>query len=176
MRAPFFVLLGSLALGCGPSQSTTIQPGVEGLPPYTSADVPLFDDGVSAEVVGGEVERGEPTQGRAKAADGVARVRFVTVTRDSTGEGESYALEVAAVGPPIKGPALASLGLTLDARNPSYGLVRNADSSLVGVAVLLLYKRFNDSGRPVTHWHIEADNDRVQKAIDKARLLGAFER
>jgi hypothetical protein len=177
MRVGILLLSGWLALGCAPAATHTPQPGAEGLPPYTSGDAALFDDGVSAEVIGGEVERAEPTEGRARAADGLARVRFTTVTRDSTGEAERYALEVTPVGPPIKGPALPStLALTLNATNPSYGVVRNADTALVGVAVLIFYKRFNDSGSPVTRWHIEADNDRVHKAIDKARLLGEFER
>jgi hypothetical protein len=173
MRVGFLVLAAVLAGGCGSSQGRSVEPSADGLPPYTTADAPLFDDGLSPEVFAGEVERAEPTEARARAADGIARVRFVTVTRDSTGDGESYALEVSPSGPPIKGTGLpATIGLTLGASNPSYALVRNAEAGLVGVAVLMFYKRFNESGRAVTRWHIEADNQRVNKAIERARWLG----
>jgi hypothetical protein len=119
----------------------------------------------------------DPSGERARRAEGIVPARVRTVTRDTTGEAESYLLDVAPSGPALKGPSPTTpLSLTVPAANPSFPLVSSMDSRLVGTQLLLFYKRYADGGEVVLHWRAELDGPRVRQVIENAKLMSELGR
>ena len=163
--------------GCGAGRAPVWDPSAANLPAYTASDAALLDDRLSPEVFGAVVDPSDPVGRRASLADGIVRARLVTVTRDSTGQSESYVLELQPAPPALKGPDIAErLALTIPPANPSFAFVKSSDSELVGRPVIVIYKRYNEGGQATLRWHIEADNPRVMEALDRARIMGELGR
>lgn len=170
-------LLVLAAASCVPAASAARDPAAGPLPPYGAAEAALLDDRLGAEVFGALVDTSEPTGRRAALADGIVRARVTTLTADNSGGSESYSLELAPVGDALKGPSVNErLVLSIRVTNPSFAALKASADELVGKSVIVLYKHFNESGQASLRWHIEADNERVLRAIEQARLLGAFGR
>ena len=163
---------------CGPSgPRPAADPDLAHLPPFTASDAALLDDRLSAEVFGGEAEAADPVGRRAALADGIMRAKVVTVTRDSTGQAESFVITLAPLPPALKGPSVSeSLSLSIPPTNPSFGFVKSFEAELVGRVVILLYKRYAEDGESTLRWRIEADTPRVNRAIDQARIMGELRR
>lgn len=163
---------------CGPARQTPADgTSAANLPPYTAKEAALLDDRLSPEVFGAVVDSSDPVGRRAAVADGIVRARLVTVTRDSTGQSESFVLEIQPVPPALKGPDISErLALAIPVENPSFAFVKSFEAELVGRAVIVIYKRFNEGGQPTLRWHIEAENPRVVGAIDRARIMGELGR
>jgi len=143
------------------------------LAPYAGPDLQLFDDTLAPEVFGAFPDSSDPLAARARSAEGVVPVRVRTVTRDTTGEVESYTVDVVPSGPALKGPnPTTSLALTVPTSGASFPLVRASEAGLVGSGLLLFYKRFQDRGAVVLHWRAELDTPRVRKVVEEATLLG----
>lgn len=172
------LLAVALLTACASAQPTgPIPTNAAYLPPYGGQEASLFDDTFSGEVFGATADESEPLRPRASFADGIVPVRVRTVTRDATGDEESYLVEVVPAGPALKGPNPSSgLSLTVPASSPSFPLVRSVDAGLVGATLLLFYKQFQDSGSAVLHWRGELDTPRVRQVVDNARLMGELGR
>lgn len=177
-RPRLALLVLALLAACGPSRQTpTAGASAVNLPLYTAADASLLDDRLSPEVFGAVVDSSDPVGRRAARADGIVRARLVTVTRDSTGQSESYVLEIQPAPPALKGPDIAErLVLTIPTANPSFAFVKSFETELVGRSVIVIYKRFSEGGQPTLRWHIEAENPRVLQAIERARIMGELGR
>lgn len=170
------LLAAALVAGCGPAPRPSPTPGV-GLPGYGGQEQQLFDDTLAPEVFGGAPDPSEPLQARARYAEGIVPVLVRTVTRDASGEGESFLVDVAPAGPALKGPSPeGALSLTISRASASFALVRSVDSSLVGTRLLLFYKRYWSGESAVLHWRAEADTARVRQVIEQARLMGELGR
>lgn len=163
---------------CGPSRSgPAADPSAANLPAYAASDAALMDDRLSPEVFGAEADASDPVGRRAALADGIVRAKVVTVTRDSSGRDERFVVTLAPLAPPLKGPSVSeSLGLGISPTNPSFGFVKSFEGELVGRVVILFYKRYAENGEPTLRWHVEADNPRVNQAIDQARIMGELRR
>ncbi len=92
------------------------------------------------------------------------------MTRDSRGQAASYVLIVVPTGA-VRGSAAGPITLSVDATSPSFPWVRSADADLVGRAVILFVKRYNDGGSPVVHFHAEPDGPEMRRAVESAMLL-----
>jgi hypothetical protein len=147
------------------------------LPAFTADDSLLLDDSFSPEIFGAVVDSSDPLGARARRAEGIQLVRVATVTRDANGDRERYVVEVAPADSAAKGQGLSGpVTLTLEEANPSFAFVRSVDSDLVGTRLVLFFRRYNDGGRVMLHWHVEAANQRVQKAVENAKLMNEFGR
>jgi hypothetical protein len=167
-----------IATACGPTREPEAAPVAEGLPPYTAAEATLFDDTLDPEIFGAELsgmEAGGDTKlaERTRRADSVVAVRVATVTREGgRSEGAAYELSLVPVGPPLSGaPVEGTLTVTIRAKSPSFPLVRRADTAFTGAQLILFFKRYNQQGQAVAHWHGKPDNEAVRVAVERARLL-----
>ncbi|MFO0571067.1 MAG: hypothetical protein U0263_35870 [Polyangiaceae bacterium] len=176
MPAPLRGLTAGLLIGlsaCTVNRNPVRDAAADGLPAYTVRDAGLLDDRFSPELFGAIADSSEPTAERAKLAEGIARGRVVTVTLDSTGETEHFVVDLALVSPAVKG-ALPDekVSLSVGAESPSFAFLKSVESGLVGTPVVLLYKRYNQGGQATLRWYVEAENQRVVGAIERARLMG----
>lgn len=176
-RISTFLLAAALVAGCGPTPSRAPPPSAGGLPGYDAREQQLFDDTLAPELFGGAPDASEPLQARARFAEGIVPCQVRTVTRDASGETESFLVDVAPSGAALKGPdPQGSLSLTIPRTSASFALVRSVDSSLVGARLLLFYKRYWSGQDAILHWRAEADTPRVRQVIEQARLMGELGR
>ncbi|MCA9640632.1 MAG: hypothetical protein H6718_33430 [Polyangiaceae bacterium] len=168
------LLAASLALvACGPALSE--QPS--GLPPYTATSAGLFDDTLASEIFDMPSAEQTPAQqqrrlrGRVTEADLVVQVRVSTVTRDGTGENVRYNLSLTPVAAPLKGQVSGAIEVEVGPTSPSFALVRSEDTRLVGRQLLLLLKRFDESGAVTNHFRGEAATPENADQIRKMMAL-----
>ncbi|MCA9632085.1 MAG: hypothetical protein KC766_30735 [Myxococcales bacterium] len=161
MRTQRLTLLAFLVLGaCGPSATSSSTP--LGLPAYTATSAALFDDTMASEIFDMPSAEQTPAQrqrqlyGRVSEADVIVQVRVSTVTRDGTGEDVRYTLSLSAVATPLRGEVDAPIEVVVGPTSPSFALVRSEDTRLVGRQLLLLLKRFDESGTRTNHFRGEA--------------------
>lgn len=174
----YALLAAALLTACSPSApSGPSAPSTQGLAPFAGPETQLFDDTLSPEIFGAPADPSDPLEERARRAEGIVPSRIRTVTRDLTGEVESYVLDVMPSGPALKGPnPSTALSLTVPPANPSFPLVSSTDSRLVGTQLLLFYKRYADGGQVVLHWRAELDGPRVRQVIENAKLMSELGR
>ncbi|HEX7669755.1 MAG TPA: hypothetical protein VF395_09240 [Polyangiaceae bacterium] len=171
------VLGAGTVAGCG-SSSPRVVSAVAGLPEYTAADAAIFGDTLSASVFGLPPElppRDDPKLAeRAQRADTIVGARIATVSAESLAGVHGYTLSIVTDPTPIAGAAPESqIELRIGPGNPSLSRVQTADTSLMGRRFLLFSRRYADEGEPVLHFHGEADNPEVRKAIESAKALDA---
>jgi hypothetical protein len=147
------------------------------LPAFSASEAALFDDTIALGVFGADLEETDPAKDpklreRVGRSDAVVPVKVSTVTSDTGGELQGYQLVVLPTGAALHGKAASGqLILEISSRSPAYPFVKSADAALVGRALILMYKRYNENGAVATHWRLEADTDEIRKAIAQASAL-----
>lgn len=177
-RLLFFWLVVAAGVACSPAGGPAVSASADRYPPYSDADALLFDDTFAPAVFGLDIgtPAGKALTDRARQADSVQRVRITTVSSQGDPDAPDYTLVLAALPPPLAG-AGDSGPITVDvvANSPSYPLMRGAEGSLVGKAVILLSKRYKEGGHITLHWRGEPDTDAVRAAVSQARALHDLE-
>jgi hypothetical protein len=164
------------AQGCGPSAAPVAAPVSEGLPSYTAEEAALFDDTIDLTVFG-RVPSIRPAEDpklpeRVLHADSVVLVKIATVTSDR-GQATSpfFQLAFKPLAPAFTGSTpTEAVAVTVAPNSPSYQFVVLTDAGLIGRVVVLMFKRYKESGSTVLHWHIESDTKEVREAIERAKL------
>lgn len=149
-----------------------------GLPPYTAEAAALFDDTLASEIFGVPGAEQTPAHqqrrlyGRVSEADVIVPVRVATVTRDGIGEHVRYNLSLAPIADPLRGSTEGTVEVEVGPTSPSFALVRSEDTRLVGRQLLLLMKRFDESGVTTNHFRGEPA---TPENIERVRKLMALD-
>lgn len=167
---------GTLPPGCGrPSRPSSVP--LEAMHPYDGPDRQRFDDSIDPAVLGLALERGDYRRdgtflARAQTAHGVARVRIVTVSVDSSREDAPFRLQLRRVGVPLKRLDQAeSIEVEVRPGSPSYSLLRQYETKLSNRTALAMWKRFRQGEEPSTHFYLAPDNDEALAAAREALAL-----
>jgi hypothetical protein len=171
--------LSLLAATCGPSAAPVAAPIAEGLPSYSAEEAVLFDDTIDLTVFG-RAQTIRPSEDpklpeRVKQAEVVVLAKIATVTSDR-GQGGSpfYQLAFKPVAPALTGTTPTEpVMVTVAPTSPSYQFVVLTDAGLIGRVVVLMFKRYKESGSTVVHWHVESDTQEVRAAIESAQRAAA---
>jgi hypothetical protein len=171
--------LSLLAATCGPSAAPVAAPIAEGLPSYSAEEAVLFDDTIDLTVFG-RAQTIRPSEDpklpeRVKQAEVVVLAKIATVTSDR-GQGGSafYQLAFKPVAPALSGTTPTEpVMVTVAPNSPSYQFVVLTDAGLIGRVVVLMFKRYKESGSTVVHWHVESDTQEVRAAIESAQRTAA---
>ncbi len=163
--------------GCSPPQQAEAAVDVDDLPAFSATEAALFDDTITGNAFGDDVDETGPDQQlklseRSVRADGIVPVKISTVTSDTRGDDQVYQLVLVPNGAPLHGPEQAEpIPVTVSSDSPSFPFVHGADAELVGKQFIFLYRRYNVDGSATTHWRLEADSNEVRKAIAEARIM-----
>ena len=164
--------------GCGPSAAPVAAPVSEGLPSYTPEEAALFDDTFDLTVFG-RAPTIRPSEDpklpeRVKQAESVVLAKIATVTSDR-GQSSSpyYQIAFKPVAPLSGAAASEPVTVSVGPNSPSYQFVVLTDAGLIGRVVVLMFKRYKESGSTVVHWHVESDTREVRAAIESARSAAA---
>lgn len=165
-------LVFSAAVGCAAGSPGANRP----LPSYAGHAIELFDDAIEPRAVGLDLEQtADPRSDallreRAQTGDAAIRVRIGTLTEKQDGAATSYQLgmrilEILAGSYP---PADDFI-VTIDAKNPSAGIVRNLQEGIVGKTFIALVRAFvRPDGDHELHFHLVPDAKPEQAAIRAA--------
>ena len=165
-------LLGVLALDCAGGGKKKIIIAPEYQPEYAV----VFDDRLAPELFGSNPDGRDATadpklRERTLRADAILPVRVETMSRVGGVENKgSYALVLAAAGPPIFGNASGPLEVNIGAGSPSYPWVQGAGPNWVGTKLILFAKRFRTGKRnepDVIHFRGEPDTQPMREAIHR---------
>ena len=163
------------ASGCSPSK-----PAERPLAAYSGHVVALFDDGIepAAVSVTGEKRAYQPKYDplfleRAQTADGVLRVRVVTVVSKKEERGTSFVLKLrtekklAGANPPEE---VFQVQVGPDA--PSVGILRTMDSDIVGKRFVAFVRSFvRSDGDSEIHFHFAPDTKEVVEGSTDANSI-----
>lgn len=163
------------ASGCSPSK-----PAERPLSAYSGHVVALFDDGIepAAVSVTGEKRAYQPKYDplfleRAQTADGVLRVRVVTVVSKKEERGTSFVLKLrtekklAGANPPEE---VFQVQIGPDA--PSVGILRTMDSDIVGKRFVAFVRSFvRSDGDSEIHFHFAPDTKEVVEGSTDANSI-----
>jgi hypothetical protein len=171
--------LAIAAYACGPSAAPVAAPVTEGLPSYTPEEAILFDDTIDLTVFGraATIRPAEDPKlpERVRQAESVVLAKIATVTSDRS-QATSAFFQVAfkPVAPAFSGPTPTEpVVVTVAPNSPSYQFVVLTDAGLVGRVVVLMFRRYKESGSTVIHWHVESDTKEVRAAIESAQREAA---
>jgi hypothetical protein len=166
----------ALLPSCGPPPGPASVP-IAAMLPYDGPDRQRFDDSIEPAVLGLALERADYRRdgrflARAQTAHGVARMRIVTISFDSSREGAPYRLQLQRVGSPLKryDPAEA-IEVEVRPGSPSYSLLRQYEAKLSNRTALAMWKRFRQGDEPSTHFYLAPDNDEALAAAREALAL-----
>jgi hypothetical protein len=167
---------GSLAPACGhPPRPSTVP--LEAMKPYQGPDQQRFDDSIDPAVLGlaldrADYRRDERFLARAQTSHGVAVMRIVTVSVDSSRDDAPYRLHLRRVGDPIKHYDEAdSLDVEVRPGSPSYALLRQYEPRFTNRTALAMWKRFRQYDEPSTHFYLAPDNPDAVAAAREALAL-----
>jgi hypothetical protein len=153
-------------------------PPPERLPAFTAEDATLFDDAFAPAVFSSDTapDIDHKLYLRARQAESVVPARVATVTEDRGSDGEHvYTLELRPTGPPLAGVVWRDrVALTVAPASPSYAVLRSLGSSLIGMPVILFFRRYKNDGRQSVHWRAEPDREEVRQAVERARFISEF--
>ena len=164
-----------LVSACGPSAAPVAAPVAEGLPSYTAEEAVLFDDAIDLTVFGRAAsirpDEDPKLPERVKQAESVVLAKIATVTSDR-GQASSPFYQVAfkPVAPAFSGTTPTEVVVAVTPTSPSYQFVVLTDAGLIGRVVVLMFKRYKESGSTVFHWHVDSDTKEVRAAIERAKL------
>jgi hypothetical protein len=167
------------AFACGPSAAPVAAPVTEGLPTYSPEEAILFDDTIDLTVFGraAAIRPAEDPKlpERVKQAESVVLAKIATVTSDrSQATSPFYQVAFKPVAPAFSGPTPTEpVVVTVAPNSPSYQFVVLTDAGLIGRVVVLMFKRYKESGSTVVHWHVESDTKDVRAAIESAQRAAA---
>jgi hypothetical protein len=179
---PLTTVVAAFALwagSCGPSAAPVAAPVTEGLPSYSPEEAVLFDDTIDLTVFG-RAATIRPSEDpklpeRVKHAESVLLAKIATVTSDrGMGGSPFYQLAFKPLAPALSGTTPAEpVVVTVAPNSPSYQFVVLTDAGLIGRVVVLMFKRYKESGSTVVHWHVESDTKEVRAAIENAQRAAA---
>ncbi|MGD0674289.1 MAG: cobalamin ABC transporter substrate-binding protein [Polyangiaceae bacterium] len=142
----------------------------------------LFDDAIEPTAVGYELDSAlPPTQSpvlreRTQTADAVIRARVVTVTSTPEDSGRSFQIGLRTLEGLAGSQGPAALTLHIRETDPAAGIVRAAESHLIGLTVIAFLRQFRarDHATPdgQLHFHIGPDSKAELRAVREAVLLG----
>ncbi|HEU4408732.1 MAG TPA: hypothetical protein VFS43_25955 [Polyangiaceae bacterium] len=167
---------GALAPGCAKSSRPSTVP-LAAMRPYEGPDRQNFDDSIDPAVLGltfypSDYRRDQRFFARAQTAHGVARMRIVTISVDSSREGSPYRLQLRRVGEPLKHYDEAeAVEVEVRPGSPSYSLCRQYEAKLSNRTGLAMWKRFRQHDEPSTHFYLAPDNDEAVAAAREALAL-----
>lgn len=164
-RSLILVLLLALtsapALGCAGGGSGANRP----LPSYAGRATELFDDAIEPRAVGLDLEQGSDPRTdallreRAQVGDATMRVRIGTLTEKQEGSETRYQLGMRILEA-LAGsyPPPDDFSVTIDATNPSVGIVRSQEDGLVGKTFIAFVRAFvKPDGDHELHFHLAPD-------------------
>lgn len=169
------VVAGGLLVGCtedgpGPQSAKNL-----GLPPWTGPARDMFADEIDPSAMGilpaKPAHKDQALWARAQQADIVGRVRVQTVTVDSRGGDGTYHLVLRFANPLLAASRLEErdFEVTVDATDPSYGLVKAQDTGLQGKTFVGFLKRFGAADDEVhVHFYLAADSADVAAVVQEA--------
>jgi hypothetical protein len=153
-------LVGLAAAGCAGSQAP------RPLASYGEHFATLFDDGIDGSAVGfaGESKSYRPKadplfRARVEAADGVVRLKVVTISAKADSTGTSYILSCR-VEQKLAGAhaPTGDIELRVSSRAPSAGILRSLSESVVGMHFVAFLRDFvRPDGEKETHFHFAPD-------------------
>lgn len=167
---------GALAAGCGGPRRPSVVP-LAAMQPYDGLDRQRFDDSIDPAVLGlaldrADYRRDERFLARAQTAHGVARMRIVTISIDSSREGAPYRLQLRRLDAPLKHYDEAeAIDVEVRPGSPSYSLLRQYEAKLSNRTALAMWKRFRQNDEPSTHFYLAPDNDDAVAAAREALAL-----
>lgn len=168
-----------LALGAGcPSSNGGDAESAKtlGLPAWQGTDRDLFGDEIDPSALGilppKPPRKDQTLWARAQQADIVGRVRVQTVTVDSRGGDQStYHLGLQFASPLLVSSKLEqrTFEVTVDVRDPAYGLVKAQDTGLQGRTFVAFVKRFSGADDQIdNHFYLAADSADVAAVVQEA--------
>lgn len=153
-------LVGLAATGCAGSQAP------RPLASYGAHFATLFDDGIDGSAVGfaGESKSYRPKadplfRARVEAADGVVRLKVVTISAKADSTGTSYILSCR-VEQKLAGAhaPTGDIELRVSSKAPSAGILRSLSESVVGMHFVAFLRDFvRPDGEKETHFHFAPD-------------------
>lgn len=153
-------LVGLAATGCAGSQAP------RPLASYGAHFATLFDDGIDGSAVGFASEsksyrpKADPLfRARVEAADGVVRLKVVTISAKADSTGTSYILSCR-VEQKLAGAhaPTGDIELRVSSRAPSAGILRSLSESVVGMHFVAFLRDFvRPDGEKETHFHFAPD-------------------
>jgi hypothetical protein len=168
--------MGVAATGCSPPQSAA-DVAVDKLPKYEGRGPILYPDVIEPAAVGLSLD---PLSLRADAlyrervqqADGVARMRVVTVTSEDRGGALSYRLQFALVDKRLGGTDNSTrVEVEVKPGTNAYGIVRKLGERLTNKMFVVSWKRFQVAGEGVVHYYAAPDDDETRSATHEALVL-----
>jgi hypothetical protein len=168
-------LLAAISLvttACGASATEANRP----LPSYAGHATELFDDAIEPRAVGLDIEQSADPRTdallreRAQLSDGALRVRVSTLTEKTDGPESMFQLglrTLETVAGPFPPPD--DFTVTVHARTPSIGIVRNLESAIVGKTFVAFVRAFvlPDGDREL-HFHFAPDTKPEVEAVREA--------
>ena len=171
-----FVAAGAFLAGCageegsGPKSAKAL-----GLPNWVGTDKDLFDDQIDPAALGfmpGKTARkDEILWARAQASEITGRLRIQTVTVDSRGGDARYHLGLRFANQLLAPTDLEEreFEVTIDVRDPAYGVAKALDTGLQGRTFVGFLKRFAGADDQVeVHFFLAADSAEVAAAVQEA--------
>ncbi|HRG99060.1 MAG TPA: hypothetical protein PLR99_22575 [Polyangiaceae bacterium] len=153
-------LVGLAATGCAGSQAP------RPLASYGAHFATLFDDGIDGSAVGFASEsksyrpKADPLfRARVEAADGVVRLKVVTISAKADSTGTSYILSCR-VEQKLAGAhaPTGDIELRVSSKAPSAGILRSLSESVVGMHFVAFLRDFvRPDGEKETHFHFAPD-------------------
>lgn len=169
-------LSGPVLTGCGPVKDASDQ-SVDKLPKYDGKGPVLWPDIIEPAGVGLSLEKlslkSDPLyRERVQLADGVSRMRIVTVTTENRGGANSYRLQFAVVEKRLGGTD-PSTRIEVDVKQGTnaYGIVQKLGDRLTSKVFILSWKRFQVGGEAVVHYYAAPDDDESRAATREALVL-----
>ncbi len=148
------------------------------LVPWAGNYVTLFDDAIDPAALGYSLDGKNPAvdpllKHRTKAAELVARMKLLTVSRDANGTRPRYLLNLRVGLPPLARARLqeVDLELAIAQGTSAFELLSSNESGLRGRIFIGFVRRFAGVDGPVLRWHLTADSPEVAQAVQTAAAL-----
>lgn len=181
LRRVALVTFTTLALSgtvsaCGPTKDPS-DLSIDKLPKYEGRGPILWPDIIEPAGVGLSLEKlslkSDPLyRERVQQADGVSRMRVVTVTTENRGGANTYRLQFAVVEKRLGGTDNANrIDVEVKPGTNAYGIVRKLGDGLTNKLFILSWKRFQANGEAVVHYYAAPDDDESRAATREALVL-----
>ena len=168
--------LAGTASGCGPTKDAS-DLSIDKLPKYDGKGPILYPDIIEPAGVGLSLEKlslkSDPLyRERVQQADGVSRMRIVTVTTENRGGANSYRLQFPVVEKRL-GCTDGANRVDVDVKpgTNAYGIVRKLGDGLTNKVFILSWKRFQVAGEAVVHYYAAPDDEESRAATREALVL-----
>jgi hypothetical protein len=176
LSTSFVAGAGAGLVGCAPPQSAA-DIAIDKLPKYEGRSPILYPDVLEPAAVGLSLDplslKADPLyRERVQQADGVARMRVVTVTSEDRGGALSYRLQFAVVDKRLGGTdASTRVEVEVKPGTNAYGVVRKLGERLTNKMFIVSWKRFQVAGEGVVHYYAAPDDDETRSATHEALVL-----